>query len=353
MRSVKHVNKKLKRKRFFESILSLVILMAIFSGALVGYYGSKIVSFLDNINAETTGNEVYSPKSIETTRKIDDSEPFSALILGLDVEDGGASRSDTIIVVTVNPKDESVKMLSIPRDTLVTLPNGQMEKINAAYATGIPNTPHRNALNAMDAVSSFLDIPIEFYATLDFNGLVELVDAVGGISVDSDFAFTQSDYVNQGQTIHIQEGEQKLNGAEALGYARMRKKDPRGDFGRQARQREVIIGVLNELVSFNTFIHFSNVLSAVQPYMQTNATTDLMLGIASSYTSSLNNVEQLEIDGYSDTEYFPHYGHNVYVWLPYEESLDKVQFELKSHLELDTNNHMNMQSQTENASPSP
>lgn len=350
MRSEKHTNKKYRRKRILETILSLVILVAIFSGVLTGYYGSKLVSFLDGISADTAETEVETPESIEMTRKIEDLEPFSALILGLDVEDGGASRSDTMITVTVNPKEESVKMVSIPRDTLVTLPNGQMEKINAAYATGVPNTPHSNALNAMDAVGDFLNIPIEFYATMDFNGLVELVDAVGGITVDADFAFTQSDFVNRGETIRIREGEQTLNGAEALGYARMRKTDPRGDFGRQNRQREVIVEVLNELVSFNTIANFSNVLQAVQPYLQTNASSNHMLAIASSYTSVLNNVEQLEINGYDDTEYFPHYGHNVYVWLPYQESLNEVQFELRSHLELDTADYIDIKPNTENAS---
>lgn len=349
MRSEKHTTKKYKRKRRLETLLSLVILLAVLIGVLTGYYGSKVVSFLDGISADTGEPEIESPESIEITRKIEDLEPFSALILGLDLEDEGASRSDTIIVMTVNPEEESVKMVSIPRDTLVTLPNGQMEKINAAYATGVPNTPHRNAINAMDAVGEFLNIPIEFYATMDFNGLIELVDAVGGITVDADFAFTERDFVT-GQTVEFDEGEQKVNGADALAYARMRKRDPRGDFGRQDRQREVIIEVLNELVSLNTIANLPTILEAVQPYLQTNASSNHMLSIASSYTTVLNNIEQLEINGYDDTEYFPHYGHNVYVWLPYQESLNEVQYELRTHLELDTDDYIDIQPETENAS---
>lgn len=352
MRSEKYTNQKYKRKRILETILSLVILFAILSGTLTGYYGSKIMSFLDGISSDATETEMETPESIEIARKIEDLEPFSALILGLDIEDEGATRSDTIIAVTVNPEDESVKMVSVPRDTLVTLPNGQMEKINAAYATAVPNTPHRSALNAMEAVGDFLNIPIEFYATMDFNGLVELVDAVGGITVDADFSFSQSDFVNRGETIYIREGEQQLNGAEALGYARMRKTDPRGDFGRQDRQREVIIEVLNELVSFNTIANFSNVLEAIQPHLQTNASSNHMLSIAANYSSVLNKVEQLEIQGYDDSAYFPHYGHNVYVWQPYYESLNEVQYELRKHLELDTSDYMSSQPQTENASSS-
>ncbi len=347
MRSEKHIDKKHKRKRMLETLLSVVILLAIVSGALTGYYGSKITSFLDGISADST--ETESPESIEITRQIEDLEPFSALILGLDAEDEGASRSDTIIAMTVNPDEESVKMVSIPRDTLVTLPNGQLEKINAAHATGDFNTPHSHAMNAKEAVSDFLNIPIEFYATLDFNGLVELVDAVGGITVDAEFAFNQSDYINRGETIEIQEGRQTLNGAEALGYARMRKQDPRGDFGRQERQREVIVEVLNELVSMNTITNLSKILNAIQPYLNTNATSKQMLAIASNYTKVLNEVEQLELDGYSGEEYFPHYGHNVYVWEPYEESLNDVQLELRKHLELDTDEYIDIQPDIEHA----
>ena len=88
-------------------------------------------------------------------------EPFSALILGVDIEEGGASRSDTIIVATINPESKDIKMVSIPRDTLVTLPNGVEEKINAAHSVGGP-------LLAKEMVATYLDIPIQFYATMDF-----------------------------------------------------------------------------------------------------------------------------------------------------------------------------------------
>ncbi len=346
-RSEKYTNKKHKRKRVFETILSVIILLAIFSGVWTGYYGSKITSFLDGIHADPS--EIESPETLEMTRKIEDLEPFSALILGVDVADEGASRTDTIIAMTVNPEEESVKMVSIPRDTLVTLPNGQMEKINAAYATGVPNTPHSNALNAMEAVGDFLNIPIQFYATMDFDGLVELVDAVGGITVNADFAFSETDYVNSGEKVYIEEGIQTLDGAEALGYARMRKRDPRGDFGRQERQREVIVEVLNELVSFNTVTNLTSILNAIQPHLKTNVTSNQMLAIASNYSGALKDIEQLEILGYDGSEYFPHYGHNVYVWEPYDESLKEVQYELRKHLELNTADYIDIQPEIEKA----
>ena len=324
MRSDRHnVKKQGQVKRRLETFLSIVILLSMIVGGITGYYGSKVLSFLEDISAD---EEVETTESIQITQQVKDKEPFTALILGVDIEDSGVSRSDTIIVVTVNPKTESMKMVSIPRDTLVYLPDGTMEKMNAAYATG-------GATRAREMVGEFLDIDIDFYATLDFRGLIELVDAVGGITVDSNLAFTENNYDDPSNKVRIEKGLNNLDGAEALAYARMRKKDPRGDFGRQDRQKEVIVEVLSELASFNSLSKLPSILTAMQPHLTTNAKSNDILSIAFNYTSTLNNVETLALNGYDDREYFPHYGLNVYVWHPYEDSLAEVQQELKDHLE--------------------
>lgn len=343
MRSEKKIHKQIKRKRILETILSIVLLFAILLGGATGYYGSKITSFLDGISSDTA--DPADPDVLKITQRIEDLEPFSALILGTDVVDEGTSRSDTIIVATVNPKEESLKMVSLPRDTIITLPNGVTEKMNAIYSVGGP-------ILAREMIGDYLDIPIEFYATMDFRGLVELVDAVDGITIDSELAFTESNYVDPSNRIEIQEGVQTLDGAEALGYARMRKQDPRGDFGRQDRQQEVIIEVLDELISFNSIANLTDILNAIQPYLQTNATSGQMLGIAGNYSGALKDVEQLQLDGLARNEYFPHYGFEVYVWEPSEESLAEVQHELRTHLDLETDNSMDLTPEIENAQPS-
>ena len=337
------MKKKVNKRRVAEIILSIFILASLVIGGVTGYYGSKVVSFLDGISSD---DEVETPEAIEITQLVKEAEPFAVLILGLDVEDGGQSRSDTIIVATVNPKTESMKMVSIPRDTLVTLPDGTLEKMNAAYATG-------GGRRAREMVGEYLNIDIDFYATLDFRGLIELVDAVGGITVDSPLAFTEDNYADRNNPILIEEGLQKLNGPEALGYARMRKKDPRGDFGRQDRQKEVIAEVLSELVSFNSVTNLTNILNSVQPYLTTNARSADVLSIAANYTTTLNNIEQLTITGYDDRVYFPHYGHEVYVWEPYSSSLEEVQLALQEHLSEDDVETPDSTSLTEETHSSP
>lgn len=328
MRSDEEKKLKSRRKRIVENIVAFFILGAIFIGGVTGYYGSKIFSFMDTITVEET--VASKDDSLETLKNLEEAEPFAALILGTDVVEEGQARSDTIIVVTVNPEEESMKMLSVPRDTLVTLPNGLLEKINAAYATG-------GAVLSMTMIEEMLNIPIDFYATMDFRGLVELVDAVGGITVDSELEFTEDNYMDRQNPIYIQEGMQKLDGAEALGYARMRKQDPRGDFGRQDRQKEVIVEVLNELVSLNTITNLTDILNSVSPYLRTNVLTNQMLTIAANYPGVINDIEQLSMEGVASETYFPHYGLNVYVWEPYQESLWEVSNELRGHLGLEEN----------------
>lgn len=332
MRSDEENKIKRRWKRIGENIIALLIIAAIFLGAFIGYQGSQIFTFLDEISVgETNQNEVEANNdSLETLVRLEDAEPFAALILGTDVEEDGQPRSDTIIVITVNPEQDSIKMLSIPRDTLITLPNGSIEKMNAAYSFG-------GAALSMSTIGELLDIPIRFYATMEFRGLVKLVDAVGGITVNSDLEFRQQNAMDNSKPVFIKKGNQKLNGDEALGYARMRKQDPRGDFGRQDRQKEVVVGILNELVSFNTITNLKNILDAISPYLRTNLLTRQMLTIAANYSSAINDIEHLQLEGVAGEAYFPHYGLNVYVWEPFQESLWEVSYTLREHLELEDN----------------
>lgn len=317
MRRKKHL--KRKRRIILESILSVLILLAIFLGAASGYYGSKVLNFLDTISEEE--DTQTEEEIVQNNEQIKNAEPFSVLILGIDEEDEGASRSDTIIVATLNPKTDSMKLVSVPRDTFITLPGGKMEKINAAYASG-------RSLLAREMVSQYLDIPIDFYAGLNFEGLVKLVDAVDGVTVRPEFNFSWDGYQFKDQ------GPQKINGQEALAYARMRKKDPRGDFGRQDRQKEVIVSILKKLNSTKSVKNFNQILDAIGPYLKTNARTEQMVGMALSYSSVLRNIDQITLDGEGRRTYVPSYGKELWIWEANEFALRDVQKELKEHLEI-------------------
>lgn len=328
MRSDKHLNKEEKIKWLKRVSLSLGLLIVLTLGIIAGYYANEVREFLSDVNEET-------PEELRDTSEQDESLrellPISFLILGLDAEGAGESRrSDSIMVATVNPEKESTKIISIPRDTLITLPNSDtQEKFNAVY-------PEVGITGLIEFVQDYLEIPISFYATLNFEGLVDLVDAVGGITVDAPFAFTVQDSEETADAIVIEEGIQELDGEEALGYARMRKQDPRGDFGRQERQREVIAAVVDELVSINSVTNFTDILNAIRPNLQTNMSGQQLITVATNYRPAASDIESVVLSGEASYEYIQRYNQELYVWNPYDESLEEARNTLREHLELDS-----------------
>ncbi|GAA0491998.1 LytR family transcriptional regulator [Alkalibacterium sp. s-m-22] len=325
MQSDRQTQKEKRKLWVKRSLLTAVIALAIVVGTFSGYYGYQIVQLLADVSEDT-------PEELRDTSESDESiramHPISILALGLD-EDDVSSRSDSMMVITLNPGQESTKIVSIPRDTLITLPNSdRQEKMNALHAIyGISGV--------IDYIEDYLAIPLSFYVTLNFDGLVDLVDAVGGITVDSPLSFTVQDSEETLNAIEIEEGMQKLDGEQALGYARMRKQDPRGDFGRQERQRQVIEALADKLLSFGSIANLTPILNAIRPNMQTNMTGQQIMSVASNYRPAAQSVESIEIAGTEDFVYFPEYGHELYVYRPYEQSLLAVQEELQAHLELE------------------
>src|SRR4051812_26344789 len=222
--------KKRKRKlRKWVKVTGTILLLLLIGG---GIYGSTVYKSFKNAVAA-----MHQPMEREKSEKraepvsLKEKDPFSVLMLGVDEREGDSGRSDTMIVLTVNPTNNSVKMLSIPRDTRTEIiGKGNDDKINHAYAFGgVPM--------AVDTVENFLDIPIDYYMQINMEGFKEIVDAVGGVTVQNDLNFSVENY-------KYPIGEIKLTGDEALNYARMRYEDPRGDFGRQMRQRQIIQAVI-------------------------------------------------------------------------------------------------------------
>lgn len=217
-------------------------------------------------------------------------EPFSVLLLGIDTGDLGRTeqgRSDTMMIATVNPRDKKTTIVSIPRDTYVPIVGyGTEDKINHAYAFG-------GAAMSMDTVASYLDIPVDHYAAINMKGLKELVDAVGGITVGNEMEFTQDNYT-------FKHGQITLDGDMALSYSRMRYDDPRGDYGRQERQRTIVMGVVNKLLSMDGITKYQEVLNAMESNVKTDMTFDTMKTIALDYRDAFANVktEQMKGEGF-------------------------------------------------------
>lgn len=239
-------------------------------------------------------NTYESVKRTQPNRKkevdLKNQEPFSVLLLGIDTGDLGRTeqgRSDTMMIATVNPRDKKTTIVSIPRDTYVPIVGyGTEDKINHAYAFG-------GAAMSMDTVASYLDIPVDHYAAINMKGLKELVDAVGGITVGNEMEFTQDNYT-------FKHGQITLDGDMALSYSRMRYDDPRGDYGRQERQRTIVMGVVNKLLSMDGITKYQEVLNAMESNVKTDMTFDTMKTIALDYRDAFANVktEQMQGEGF-------------------------------------------------------
>lgn len=256
--------------------------------AVVGF-GAKVYFDVKGSMNETYESVKREDSARDTAVDLSKQEAFSVLLLGIDTGDLGRTeqgRSDTMMVATVNPQDKQTTLVSIARDTYVPIighENNAEDKINHAYAFG-------GAAMSMATVENYLDIPINHYVAINMKGLKELVDAVGGITVTNDAAFTQDDYT-------FNEGKITLDGDEALAYSRMRKEDPNGDYGRQERQREIVIGVVNKLVSMEGITKYQEVLEAMEANVKTDMSFGDMQTIALNYREAFTTVKTDQMQG--------------------------------------------------------
>ncbi|WP_155286606.1 LCP family protein [Lacticaseibacillus zhaodongensis] len=234
-------------------------------------------------------SNVYSFAHVKTERsdsRTSKGKPVAYLLLGTDTGALGRTykgRTDTIIVTVINPKTKTTTMVSIPRDTKISL-DGATIKINAAYEYG-------NAKGSIKAVEKLLDINIDGYMLINMGGLEKLVNAVGGVDVTSPLTFTYSGKsFTKGQRYH-------LNGSDALKFSRMRYDDPDGDYGRQRRQQLVIGSVITKLKDNPATVTSGSFLNAVSDNVRTDVSLSSIKNLASKYRSAGGNVKHDQMKG--------------------------------------------------------
>lgn len=295
--------------------LIIFLLLAII-GAVLGFFVYRdIRSTTDAVYEDLEGQEQVRAQEVD----VSDGEPFSVLLMGIDTGTEGRveqGRSDTMMVMTVNPNTNQSTIVSIPRDTYTEIVGrGHNDKINHAYAFG-------GTSMAVNTVQNLLEIPIDYYVAINMEGLEQVVDAVGGITVVPDQSFTQSGYsFTQGQ-------QTRLDGSGALAYSRMRQQDPQGDYGRQRRQREVVQAIISELASVESIFNYRNVLSVMGNNLTTNMSFDDMVTVFSNYHIAANNTNQDQLTGQGTRM------NGIYYDIVPEEELNRVQNMLQTELEL-------------------
>lgn len=310
---------KQKKKKKWPAVLLTILTIVLLGGGTYAYsVWHSFDSAVKNIHKKPIERKQPVKRTKEVTVK--NGDPFSVLLLGVDERTNDKGRSDTMIVMTINPHLKSIKMLSIPRDTRTELVGrGTLDKINHAYAYG-------DIEMSMDTVEQFLNIPIDYYVKVNMEGFEDVVDAVGGVSVYNNLAFSAGG-------VDFPKGELKLDGSDALKFSRMRHDDPEGDFGRQKRQREIIESILDEGASISSLWNYDDIFDALSKNVQTNFTFDEMMGIQSNYKDIRNNIEELKIEG--DGQMIPNQaGKNVWYYIVSNEERQKLSDQLRDHLEL-------------------
>lgn len=287
MRRSKNLSKK---RKILISILSVLIVSIISIGGYLFYIVNKSTETLYNKTYEPINTKKAEPEIIEATK------PMNILLLGVDTgneerPDKWEGNSDSMILVTINPKTKKTTLTSLERDIYMNFGDFNA-KLNSAYARG-------QNKEAISTIEKLLNIKIDNYLMINMDGLSDLVDKVGGIEVTNTFDFPisisdqETDNLNQ-----IPPGTHKINGAQALVYSRMRYQDPEGDYGRQKRQREVITKIIQKVLSFDSLSHYQDIINAISNNMKTSIPLNMNNSLALlGYKSSLNTITQEQLTG--------------------------------------------------------
>jgi len=278
---------KTKRIPFTKIAFTLFLMLSVGAGAAL----SRIVP----INALDWGGLLTGRKPEEVLmeglgRKLE--RPYQILVMGvdrvLDAPMGSPAsfngRSDSMLLIRLDPSDRAVNILSIPRDTQVPIPNYGVTKINAANVYG-------GATLAQEVVSDKLNgVQIDRYVRLDTSGLSALVDVLGGVEVNVP---KRMKYVDKTQKLNIDlyAGKQILNGEQAEGFARFRH-DEEGDIGRIQRQQIILKAIKSKISNPAVVFRFPEIIGVMQKHIDSNLSFDEMVAIA-TFSVSLKP-EQIE-----------------------------------------------------------
>lgn len=255
-----------KKKKFFRVVLILFIIFALVAGFLFakGYIN------LRKVLAGGGGAAALEQNVDPSKLKGEGDGRVNILLLGRGGEGHeGADLTDTIIVASIDPVAKEAALVSIPRDLYVRVNNRESMKINAVFANGKSASLSKNRIQTdqtrkqaetdgfallESTMEETLGIPIHYHTMVDFAGFKEAIDTVGGIDFYAPSSVTETLRIDgKNYKLDVKEGQQHMDGFEALAYARSRYTSPRGDFDRSERQRAIITALKDEIMSAGTF----------------------------------------------------------------------------------------------------
>ena len=300
----------IKRSRKVTAFILSLILMVVYTVGTA--YAVATHEFLGQVTAKKKAED-----AVDVTSK-----PFNIYISGMDTTGKitEEARSDVNMIISVNPKTHKVLMTSIPRDYLVELQNGEKDKLTHTGLMGIDETT--------SDVEDLLGIKINYYVKVNYNTLKDLVNSIGGITINSDKAFIS--YIGKYRFV---EGENQLDGAKALAYARERHAYSDGDNHRVRNQQEVLKAIVKKLTGSTTLLtRYNKILKYLAPTMEMNLTraevkalVKFQLGKNPKWKFESNSLEGF--DAFSTV--YSAGNQQLYVMKPDEESIKKARQKIK------------------------
>lgn len=295
----------------------------------------------------TYSKELKNQDIIENPTTVD--KPFTVLIMGVDstsdvLNANQAFNGDTLMLISFNPHTLNATVFSIPRDTYVPIAclKGESSKINSSAAYG--------STCVINTIENLVDIKIDYYVKINFKGVVDLVNALGGIDITVpekiNFCEQNSKRSKKAQDLQcIKSGYQHMDGEKALAFARHRHTLPAGDFQRVQHQQLVVEAIANSAKNLKNVDAFFKVLDSVSANIDTNMSTNQMMNLYnvgksmlfSGNSGSMINIQKTYLTGYDLTMYVNNLRASVYTFQYYEQSLEEIKHALKVTLELEKN----------------
>lgn len=280
-----------KPRRLLRIVLSLFAVMIIALGVYVGYLIVKVQDNIGKISADPPAETSYGGGITDNTDPVPSAEsarkkPIGILLMGLDTRaETGGLNTDVMMMALLNPESKTATVVSIPRDSDLDLRGYKRQKANAFYAGFLRTARNEEKLEGAqakryatehmkDMMEEFFGVPVQYSVILDFQGFVDVVDALGGINVYVDQNMRYWDKAD-GTDIDLKKGDRKLDGEEALGFVRYRKSRDNltpesSDFDRNDRQDRVLGAILDKLKSLGSIPKLGGVLDAIGDNVKTD-----------------------------------------------------------------------------------
>ena len=264
------------------------------------------------VPTEPDAAETEPPREFDVTQ-----DSFLVYISGSDSRYTmlSSGRSDVNILVAVNPQDHQILLINTPRDCYVVNPAGGEEAWDKLTHCSV-----RGVENSVVALENLYGVDIDYYARINFSGLETLIDAIGGVTIYSDKAF------NAVGVVYINKGENHLNGAQALAFARERKRLQGGDRDRGKNQMKLIEGIVNELSAGNLLENYTDILESLKGMFATDLPADKIGQLVQFQISQMPKWEMLSVSltGDNGTDHCWASGDYAYVMYPHAHSVEHV-----------------------------